>query len=274
MFTKLLKHDLKANAGLLGLLGGCALGVGCLAAVVLRLLTTHWEQITAKDELMLILIPAILFLFFAYLAIILYGVCTQYILLFRFYKSRFTDEGYLMFTLPVKTSHIFLSGALNILIWSLIAVVVIIASLAIAVGIGPAWTEEVLEEIRWAFGDMRFFFSEVTTHGYGIGMVLNVLIMGLYSIIAPMSAVVLGATIAKKHKVLAIIGIMIGISMVTSTINGIITSVMQLLLMSAQGNVESITTLTPLVSSIVPLLLAVGGYFLSIHLMKKKLNLP
>lgn len=86
MFTKLLKHDLKANAGLLGLLGGCALGVGCLAAVVLRLLTTHWEQITAKDELMLILIPAILFLFFAYLAIILYGVCTQYILLFRLQK--------------------------------------------------------------------------------------------------------------------------------------------------------------------------------------------
>ena len=63
MFAKLLKHDFKANAGLLGLLSGCSLALGCLAAVVLRLLTTHWDIIMAKDEYILLLIPAFLFLF-------------------------------------------------------------------------------------------------------------------------------------------------------------------------------------------------------------------
>ena len=53
MFAKLLKHDFKANAGLLTLLSGCVLGVGCIAAVVLRLLTTYWDQIMEKEELVL-----------------------------------------------------------------------------------------------------------------------------------------------------------------------------------------------------------------------------
>jgi len=273
MFAKLLKHDFKANAGLLGLLAGCALGIGCVAAVILRLLTTYWDLITSKDEFVLFLIPAFLFLFFAYMAIIFYSAASQYILLFRFYKSRFTDEGYLMFTLPVKTSHIFLSGVVNLLIWSLIAIVVVCASLAIAVGLGPAWTEEVLAELRWVFSDMQFVFSDVITPGYGISMVFYMLVAVLYGTIVPLSAVVLGSTVAKKHKVLAIIGILIGISMVTSTVTGIISGISQFLMIASE-NLSLYLMMTPLLSSIFLLLITVGGYFLSVSLMKKKLNLP
>lgn len=274
MFAKLLKYDFKANAKLLGLLSGCALGVGCVAAIVLRLLTSNWSTVMEKEEYLLLLIPAFLFIFFAYLAIILYGASSNYILLYRFYKSRFTDEGYLTFTLPVKTTHIFLSGAVTLLLWSLITTVVILASLAIAVVLGPAWTEEVLGELRWAFTDIKGAFFNMLPPGYSAVMVLSVLITYLYGIIVPMSAVVLGATIAKKHKVLVIIGILIGISVITGMISGMISGVMQILLLASADNIELITILTPLLSSIFYLLVTVGGYFLSIHLMKKKLNLP
>ena len=273
MFAKLLKYDLKANLKLFCLLGGCALGVGCLSAVVLRLLTANWEKIIAKDGLMLVMIPAIFFLLFAYLGIILYGASTQYILLYRFYKSRFTDEGYLMFTLPVKTHHIFLSGALNNTIWTLITAVVILLSLLIAVCLGPVWSEEVLEEIRWVFEDMSFVFGDSMSGGYSISIVFYVLVLGLYSIIAPMSAVVLGATAAKKHKVLAIIGILIALSVCMSTINGVISGAVQLVAFTTD-NAETLVAVTPLLNSIVPLGMAIGGYFLSIHIMKNKLNLP
>lgn len=274
MFAKLLKHDFKANAGLLGLLAGCALGIGCVAAVVLRLLTTYWDQLNAKDEYILLLIPAFLFLFFAYLAIIFYSAASQYILLFRFYKSRFTDEGYLTFTLPVKTSHIFLSGAVNLLIWSAIALIVVCASLAIAVGLGPAWTEEALAEMRWVFSDMQLVFSETLPAGYAVSMLLYMLVAMAYGIVTSLSAVVVGSTIAKKHKVLAIIGILIGISMVTSTITGVISGVLQILAFTSDAYLSLTMTLTPLLTSVVLLLITVGGYFLSIHLMRKKLNLP
>lgn len=273
MFAKLLKYDLKANVKLFCLLGGCALGVGCLSAIVLRLLTSNWEKIAANDGLMLVMIPAIFFLFFSYLGIILYGASTQYILLYRFYKSRFTDEGYLMFTLPVKTHHIFLSGALNNLIWSLITAVVILLSLLIAVVLGPVWPAEVLEEIHWVFEDMSSIFAGSMPAGFSIGTVFYVLVLGFYSIIAPMSAVVLGATAAKKHKVLAIIGILIALSACMSTANGIISGAVQLIAFTT-NDATKLVTIAPLLNSIVPLGMAIGGYFLSIHIMKNKLNLP
>ena len=274
MFSKLLKHDFKANAGLLSLLAGCALGVGCVAAVILRLLTTHWEKLMAQDSFVLLLIPAFLFLLFAYLAIVFYSAASQYILLFRFYKSRFTDEGYLMFTLPVKTSHIFLSGAVNLLIWSLISLIVVCASLAIAIGLGPVWTPEALEEVRWVFSDMQLGAADAIPPGYVFCTILYALSAVVYAVITPLSAVVLGATVAKKHKVLAIIGVMIGLSMVTSTVTGIISGISQFLIITSAKNMFLYMKLTPLLSGIFLLGMSVGGYFLSVYLMKRRLNLP
>lgn len=43
----------------------------------------------------------------------------------RFYKNFFTDEGYLMFTLPVKTSDLLLSKLLVAILWRLISIVFI-----------------------------------------------------------------------------------------------------------------------------------------------------
>lgn len=274
MFAKLLKYEWKASSNLLLLLSGCALGIGCVAAVILRLLTTYWDRIMLRDELVLILIPAILFLFFAYFALLLYATSSQYILLYRFYKSRFTDEGYLMFTLPVKTSHIFLSNAVHMLIWAGITLVVMLLSIGIAVVLGPVWDDTVLREMRMAFSDMDWFFSELTTPWYPVTIILSGIILSVYGIVAPMTAVVLGSAVAKKHKILAIIGIMIGISTVVGTANGIISAIMQFILIGADSHLPLVTTLAPLASSIFPLILTIAGYFISIHLMKNRLNLP
>ena len=269
MFAKLLKYEWKANVRLLTLLSACALGLGCVSAVILRLLTTNLDILMVKDEGILFIIPAILFLFTAYIGIILYATGTNIILLLRFYKSRFTDEGYLTFTLPVKTSHIFLSGALNNLIWNVIAIIVVLSSLAIAVGLGPEWSASAVEEIDMSF-DVLF---NAFTPGYAVSIAFCFIAMALYALLAPMIAIVLGATAAKKHKVLAIIGIMIGLSAATSTANGFISGILMIATFTSD-NTLLFTTLTPLLQSIVPLFVAVGGYFLSIRLMKRKLNLP
>lgn len=272
MFAKLLKYEWKSNVRLLTLLGACALGLGCISALILRLLTANWELLIAKDEGILFIIPAILFLFAAYIGIILYASSSNFILLFRFYRSHFSDEGYLTFTLPVKTSHIFLSSALNILIWNAITIIVVLSSLAIAIVLGPVWPETAAAEAKMFFEDSISVFS-FEGIGYILATVFNLLATLLYGLIAPMSAVVLGATAAKKHKVLAIIGIMIGLTVATNTASGLISGILMIFTFTAE-NTQVLTTISPLLQSIVPLFVAVGGYFLSIRLMKKKLNLP
>ena len=273
MFAKLLKHEWKANVGLLCLLSGCALGLGCIAAVILRLLTGNWDAITESDTGVLLMIPCFFFLFAAFLGIMLYSACVQYILLYRFYKSRFTDEGYLMFTLPVKTSHIFLSSALNMLIWGVIAIVVIIIAIAIPVVFGPVWPDDIIQEIKAAYTYMYSDTVQILGAGYTLSSVLYVIAMSMYSIVVPMSAVVLGASVAKKHKVLAIIGILIGISVVISTISSIISALSSILSITSD-NIQLITTLPPVLNSIIFLGFTIGGYFLSVHLMKRRLTLP
>lgn len=273
MFAKLLKYEWKSNARLLSLLGGCTLGLGCVAAVILRLLTANWDRIIEKDAAVLFMIPAFIFLFVAFFGIMLFAACVQYILLYRFYKSRFTDEGYLMFTLPVKTSHLFLSGAVNLLIWSAISFVVIAISFVIAIVFGPVWPEEVTTELKSALTQMPADMGDILGPGYTLTTLFSFIAMWLYSIVGPMSAVVLGASVAKKHKVLAIIGILIGMSVVTGTASGLISGVYQFLALTTD-DIMKIATFTPLLNCIVPLIFTVGGYFLSIHLMEKKLNLP
>lgn len=265
MFVKLFKHDWKANFGLFSLLSGCALGIACIAAIILRLLTTYWAEFTSNDALSLLLLPAIIFLFFAFLAIVIYGTAINYLQLFRFYKSRFTDQGYLTFTLPVKASHIFFSTVLNMVIWSAISTLVILASFAIAFYFGNVpgivtALKQMAEEIRSAFFADNF-----------IVLAFYCLCELAYNLLMPLCAIVVGASIAKKHKILVIIGIIYGVSTVVGVLEGLISVVFSVILM--ESGILAFTA-NYLAIAVIPLTLAIVSVPLSIYLMKNKLNLP
>ena len=274
MFAKLLKYEWKANVRLLATLSLCMLGVALLGALDLRAIIAFASNESGDSFTGLLMIPAVLFLVFAYIALILYVGGTQFYLQYRFYKTRFTDEGYLTFTLPVKTSHIFLSSALHILIWQIIAACVLLLSLGIVIGLGVPWgtlyadaTAEALQEMAF---EMQFLW-EVSPLRYYL-LVIPVSLIS--AVILPMSAIVVGAVIAKKYKLLAAIGILYGVSTVTGVITGMISVISSIIAMSADANIDTVMAITPLLSMILPAVLAGCGYFLSIHLMKNKLNLP
>lgn len=67
--------------------------------------------------------------FFSILAYILalaaFSFCITLCTAIRFYKNFFTDEGYLMFTLPVKTSELLFSKLLVAVLWRLISILFI-----------------------------------------------------------------------------------------------------------------------------------------------------
>lgn len=274
MFAKLLKHEWKTNSKMLITISGFMLGIALLSGFVLRLLISAATNPDAQsDVIALIAIPASLFLFVAFLALVVYAAGVEFYLLYRFYKSRFTDEGYLTFTLPVKTSHIFLSSALHMLIWGVISGIVLLLSGCICIFVGIPFGEDTVT-IGAFFDGLREIFSiyaEVFPWEAYLPVLPVTLICG---IVLPMSCIVIGSVLAKKLKILASIGIMYGCSALTSVISGMITAVTTVMFTQGIISIDTMNQIMPISSAIISVILASFGYLLSIHLMKNKLNLP
>lgn len=274
MFTKLLKHEWKSNSKLLLTLSAFMLGIALLSGLDLRLIISTANNPEAQSDLMaLVMIPAGLFLMVAFLALTIYAAAVEFYLLYRFYKSRFTDEGYLTFTLPVKTSHIFLSTALHNFIWMLLSLLVLIASVCIFIFAGVPATDgfATYQEIWNGICEAFQLYSEIIPVENYLYILPITLVSG---IILPMSCIVVGAVVAKKLKVLAAIGIMYGCSALSSVVGGMITAITAVMWEQGIIATEAMEIIMPISTAITPVLLAIFGYALSIYLMKNKLNLP
>ena len=279
MFAKLLKHEWKSTGTLLGILSVGALGIGVLAAVVLRLLVVYGEGIMDSDSPLVLLIPMLgIMLFFLFVALIAYSVGTQIFLLIRFYRNKFTDEGYLTFTLPVNSHQIFLSSALYILIWQIISGLVVFTAISIAVLFGTATdgiiNTESLRYFDFTFSEFMLVFGEDTYEGYLPLSFLKTLVAGLASTVIMMASVTVGAVVAKRHKLLAAIGIYYGTTVALNTISGVISFFSMMLATVTENHIAVMLNVGTVLEILLQVGLLLGGYFLSTHLMKRKLNLP
>ena len=277
MFAKLLKYEWKASAGLLGILSLAALGVSLAGGGALRYLFVTAESVGDGATNGVVMVPLMFFVMFMMLALVAYVIATQIILLSRFYKSRFTDEGYLTFTLPVSTWQNYLSALTNILIWDAISGLVMVISLGLLVFIGltgvPAFVGS-LDMTEITQGYRELFAME----GYAQYQLLS-MIYGVVSFFAApvliMTCITLGAVLAKKHKILAAIGLYYAASMVVGMAASVSSAVVMVEELEMSTTPYTGTMLLALgIQILVQLALAIGGSFLSVHLMDKKLNLP
>lgn len=288
MFAKLLKHDWRATAGTLGILSLAVLGVALLAGGALFCLSHFEEELTGMAVAGLALSMV-----FLCLALFAYAAAVQIIQLVRFYKSRFTDEGYLTFTLPVHSHHIFLSAFLNMLIWSVLSGVVLIISVGLMLLIGLPW-----DQINETMGQMPqaelsaileeiYSFYGFKIDGTFIGLqILQLVVNSLYGIVMMLTCITVGAVIAKKHKIIAAFVAYYAISFLTGMVGNILsvgTSIdnmdqyLSSMLGSATDSMQGMYQMALQNMSLTiawEIVLIVAGYFLSTHLMKRKLNLP
>jgi hypothetical protein len=285
MFSRLLKHEWKANSGLLGLLSLAAVGIGVLATAVLRILVNTagslwWEL---ENGLGAVLVVALgMFLLFAVVALSVYAIAVQVILLHRFYKNKYTDEGYLTFTLPVKPTQIFWSSFLNMLIWLIISVLVVFGVVFLAVLFGTAEDGLVNTDVFDAMKDLLEFFrvidwqmllQEQYSIPYLIVLGLTFLVTPFYALILPMACITAGAVLAKKHKILASFGVYYGVNFMVGIITSVVSVVPTLLIMN-RGDTEALYLVSMAIQLVISLALTIGAYCFTIHTMKKKLNLP
>ena len=285
MFSRLLKHEWRASSGLLGMLSLAAAGIGILATVVLRILVNTsgslwWDT---AEGLGVILVMALgMFLFFSVVALSVYAIAVQVILLYRFYKNKYTDEGYLTFTLPVKPTQIFWSSFLNMLIWLVISVLVVFGVVFLAVLFGTAEHGLINTDVFDAMKDLLELFrvidwdlllQEQYSIPYIIVLGLTFLLTPFYALFMPMACITAGAVLAKKHKILASFGVYYGVNFVVGIITSVVSVVPTILMMSSQDS-EGLYLVSMAIQLVISLALAIGAYCFTIHTMKKKLNLP
>ena len=86
-----------------------------------------------------------------------------------------------------------------------------------------------------------------------------------------MTCITVGAVLAKKHKILTAFGVYYGLSALMGMISTTFTFLASAVVL---GNGQGLLLAGNGIQMLLQLGAAVGGYFLSTHLMKHKLNLP
>ena len=261
MFAKLLKHELKSTAGNIGLLSLAALAMGILGGFMMR----HIFTSVGQNQLENVNGIFVLLYIFVFLGLMAYAIGGSLYLAYQFYKRKFTDQGYLTFTLPAHSWQIFLSGMVNIMLWTLIITLVTVLSFAAIFLIGvigtPVWEE--LLALDSYFPEIQ----EITAEFQPMVLVYGI-VQFLSSTVIMMTCITLGSVLAKKHKILGAIGVYYGWSLIMGFISTQLLG--DALFLAAEVDFTRVYTL----ETILQLAVAMGGFLLSCWLMDKKLNLP
>lgn len=212
MFGKLMKAEWRASRRVIGalcavvLISGALLGL--LGNLLLRESSGSWQLPGFVNVLFSLLSVA------AVLAVALSLAASVFYALWRYYRSRFTEEGYLTYTLPVNNHQLMLSSILASVLEILLVGLATVAAVAMAFGIFAA--ELPWNEVDWGLVGRRFeeLLSLRPVVGDVLLVLLNMVLMCLATLLTLMLAVTIGATAAKKHPVLLAIAVYYGLSLV------------------------------------------------------------
>lgn len=284
MFAKLLKHEWRSTRGVIGMLCViilvCGLTIGGIANFLLRCEVTSGDMIQVGETAIYVeetgaapqispfaaTVCTLLFMT-AFMAVAICCAASVFVVIWRFYKSRFGDEGYLTFTLPVNHHQLLLSSILNsvigiVLVFLAAAAAVVLSCILFMMGFPVDFWPEAAGVVGRAFGTLMeamegnwMIFWEI------LG---TVLLAGLHEIVVLMLSVTIGAMIAKKYKLLAAVGAYYLIALAELMIR-----------MVVMTNAILSENVVPLFTGFnwIALVTIVGGYWLMYFLTSRKLNL-
>ena len=278
MFAKLLKHDLRAVFKYWWIGAVAVLGISVFGGFSMRIAEADTRYATVSEM-------GFFGILLSYIAIYLVPVFTQIVLLVRYYKHFFSDEGYLTFTLPVKKTSLFDSKLLTGFIYMLSSYALMFVSVCLLdfiydpalFNIGTVWSDLSLNSV----------FDVISLFGDGLGgytvpcVILTILAVVVYIFLFNAfiyACMTLASTISSKHKVLVGVSIYVGARVMIFVLT-------RTVLISSLFYEYNTETTEPLANSgavlmavligMVGIMLAVFGalYYLITVLLHKKLNL-
>lgn len=273
MLIKLLKNELKATKRVFLPLYGALLILTIVTKLVLSFGTPDFftDNVTSNPvaEVILGICFTLYFIF-----IIALSVMTLVIIIQRFYKNLFTDEGYLMFSLPVKTWELVLSKLLIGLMWTIICTLIFVVTFFI-LSLGTFTMLDFSQNINIAYTD---FYN---TFGMNLNTVifetmLLVFVSTVASILMIYASIAIGQMF-NQHRIVASFGAYIVITILLQIIGSIIMGIL------AIGNLADFASEGPEMMRILCLFINVSTltnvilcgvfYYVTQYIMKNHLNL-
>ena len=226
MFATLLKYEFRRTKNILVPMNLGALAIGGVGYFVMLIITL---LIQSPDSDISVVTPLLYLLWMGLILMLsLLSTAVTIVLCLQFYREKFTDQGYLTFTLPASTHQILLSSYLNFLIWMIINTIVTL------VGIGIMLTPIVSYALReisqlgldisylWAL--IKEYLAQILPSGvlFTVSYIMLLVSSLFYGITLPYLAITLASVLVKKMKLLLAVGIGYGMSMVMGFIPSIL----------------------------------------------------
>lgn len=233
--------------------------------------------------------------FLYYFGIIGCSLGVMLIIAIRFYKTCYTDQGYLTHTLPVSTQKILNVKIIASIAAVLLTILAIVGSLFIIAQVGinhiltiiiaedQSYVRDIEEARRLFFQEMSAVFSDFEDE-LGISLGAGIVYMVIYFIIAVIANVVtvlgcvsLGQLYA-KHRIIGAIVAYFAVQFILGQLGNVATMPMYAKLMQAEEQYVEYTAfglMSPTMNLTLMLSVAVAVvmYFINLHMMTKKLNL-
>ncbi len=279
MLGKLVSHEWKDSWKIMTILNIAVFALSIIGAVFLRA-DEFAETIGVQEmrETMIALVYSSYFTVYVLSIITLSIVATLYFYI-RFYRNLYTDQGYLMHTLPVTSKELIWSKAIVAIIWRFISSIVMFVGIAILVVAG--FELRFMDELR----EMFRAFAEVFDQGpllitlYIILTVLGGIGSVFFSVFKGYTAISFGQ-MAAKNKVLASVGAYFGIHIAINIFGNIFMQAGMLVLLGTRGSIVEMFEDPGLMMIVFLIALNIGvyglsliGYLISNSIMKNRLNL-
>lgn len=265
MLKKLFVHEWKDTWKVPALLVLVVAGLTFIGAFFLN------SKILEKMDKSTFLTTTIVFYVFAYVAsIAALSMITGIYFWYRFYRNLFTDQGYLMHTLPVKASELIWSKFFVCAIWQLVSAAVQLLSICTilnsAFGIFKGFK----------FSDLFAFFKEMPDAEKPQCILMMILMLLLFAslfimgILMEYAAICIGQ-IFHKHRIGAAILIYIGLYMAMQSISTY--AMIPINMLEFDLNSPTPLLLAATGALVVVVAVTVGLYFICHNSMSNKLNL-
>ena len=284
MLRKLFKYDFLAIGKTMWLFTILAVVAGIIASCIGIFMNNFYTESIPDYFQVSLGIMFVFLLIFCLYAILAYLVLAIIMILMRYYKNFFTDEGYLTFTLPVKTSTLLDAKILSGILWVFISLTVFflcILSFILFMGFDGN-IKEMIESFDFyaipgfSYSSIFFDYYDMDPLISGILATVSGLLRIVYFVFVMYFSVTFASVVVKRARMVLGIVCFMGINSVTSVGIFIISLLLYTFLVDSDAplmNPEHFTYLRYGIEYAVYGGLAVGAYFLNRYLLKNKLNL-
>ena len=291
MLGKLLKYDLRSAGRFWWIAMLTMIGASFSTSVSYRLyLELSMSQAYLSGENNVLIALAMMALnIISIISLVVIGASLIFVAVLiyvRYYKHLFTDEGYLTFTLPVSRKQIYFSKLVNAGLWLMLSELVLFAcAMVMLVIVIPSYGKGIIA-FDTLEGMLDTFVNSFKERGgwmilQGILGVLLAFAATMLSVGVVYFCITLGATVAKRAKIIVGIGTYYLIDVVTrifGTALGIVPMVwvIVILIKFSETNIHlfnGATSIMMLMLFAIVSLLAAFFHCLTLNILERKLNL-